>query len=181
MPPGPCAKLKWQRTSVTLRPVSLCFGRGRGELDARLMFKLGEGIVECVSLPMGACAGVLISISAPAPGAPSTLGRAARFTAAAGCFLSRPNTLLVLSASPGDGRSWQSLCSFSISGRWGPALVPASPLPPTDSLSLWIRSPVSLSPGEATRMKAGKGRHCPREGALVLPASHFLYDLGQLL
>lgn len=48
MPPGAGPKLKWQMTLITLKPVSLCFGRGRGKLAARLMFKHGEGIVECV-------------------------------------------------------------------------------------------------------------------------------------
>ena len=110
------------------------------------------------------CAGVLISISVPAPGAPSTLGRAARFTVALGCFLSRPNTLLLLSANPGDRRSWQSLCSFSVSGRWGPALVLASPLPPTDSLSLWIHSPVSLSPGGGDKDESWEGEALSQGG-----------------
>lgn len=48
MPPGPDAKLKWQTTLITFKPVSLCFGWGRRKLAARLMFKHGEGIVECV-------------------------------------------------------------------------------------------------------------------------------------
>lgn len=57
MPPGAGAKLKWQMTLITLKPVSLCFGRGRGKLAARLMFKHGEGIVECVSAHESVCWG----------------------------------------------------------------------------------------------------------------------------